>query len=161
MKFEDVKEARQFLESEFEEHVPSSGASETAYGESLRAINRIGYRYYNDGDHVNMGYGKETTNMAVRYLLDNLEGDTKDHLEGMFDKPYDSYDDKSYEDKLEKLFIGTANYLDEHKQELLEKPAVDMFDYVDSKYDQDDTYDDEDNMEWEEDDYEDDEGYEM
>lgn len=64
-----VAEANKYLENAFEGHVPVSGKADTLYGEIIRAINRIGYRYNNDGDHIGVGYGKETCNAAARFLM--------------------------------------------------------------------------------------------
>lgn len=44
----------------FEKLVPASGKAESLAGELIRAMSRIAYRFYNDGDQVGMGYGKET-----------------------------------------------------------------------------------------------------
>lgn len=52
----------------FEALVPDSGAAETVAGEIIRAVSRIEYRFWNDGDKAGVGYGKETVNPAVRYL---------------------------------------------------------------------------------------------
>ena len=38
-------------------------------GELVRAMARIGYRWYNDGDQVGIGYGRETCNPAARFLI--------------------------------------------------------------------------------------------
>ena len=56
------------LNALFEELVPASGKADTVAGEIVRAITRIGYRNWNDGDHIGVGYGKETCNPAARYL---------------------------------------------------------------------------------------------
>ena len=55
----------------FDELVPLIGKADTVAGEIVRAISRIGYRNYNDGDHIGVGYGKETCNPAARYLIAN------------------------------------------------------------------------------------------
>lgn len=55
----------------FKELVPSVGKSDTIAGEIIRATSRIYYRNYNDGDHIGIGYGKETCNPAARYLIKN------------------------------------------------------------------------------------------
>ena len=44
----------------FKELVPISGKADSLAGEIVRAISRIGYRFYNDGDQLGIGYGKET-----------------------------------------------------------------------------------------------------
>ena len=53
----------------FEELVPASGKAENLAGELVRAMGRIAYRFYNDGDQVGIGYGKETCNPAARFLI--------------------------------------------------------------------------------------------
>lgn len=47
-----------------------SGKSDTVAGEIVRAVNRICYRFYNDGDIMGCGYGNETCNAAGRYLFE-------------------------------------------------------------------------------------------
>lgn len=49
----------------FNEWVPDSGPAETVGGEIVRAVNKIVYRYYNDGDFIDVDYGKETCNPAA------------------------------------------------------------------------------------------------
>ena len=48
--------------------MPASGKAETVAGEIIRAVDRIWYRWYNDGDKINVGYGKETCNGTARFL---------------------------------------------------------------------------------------------
>ena len=48
--------------------MPPSGKAETVAGEIIRAADRIWYRWWNDGDKINVGYGKETCNGTARYL---------------------------------------------------------------------------------------------
>ena len=48
--------------------MPTSGKAETVAGEIIRAVDRIWYRWYNDGDKINVGYGKETCNGTARFL---------------------------------------------------------------------------------------------
>lgn len=52
----------------FDKLVPASGMASTVEGEMLRAINRMIYRYYNDGDFWFEGYGCETAGPAEAYL---------------------------------------------------------------------------------------------
>ena len=49
-------------------YVPQVGKAYTVAGELLRATARIYNRYYNDGDMINEGYGKETCNKPALYL---------------------------------------------------------------------------------------------
>ena len=48
--------------------MPGMGKAETVAGEIIRATDRIWYRWWNDGDKINVGYGKETCNGTARYL---------------------------------------------------------------------------------------------
>ena len=50
--------------------VPSMGNAGTMEGEILRAINKIVYRYYNDGDRYFEGYGCETAGPCHAFLVD-------------------------------------------------------------------------------------------
>jgi len=49
--------------------VPGSGRCDTVEGEMLRAINKIIYRFYNDGDMYFEGYGCETAGPPHSYLV--------------------------------------------------------------------------------------------
>ena len=42
----------------FKELVPETGKADSLAGELVRAMSRIAYRFYNDGDMVNIAYGK-------------------------------------------------------------------------------------------------------
>ena len=48
--------------------MPTSGKAGTVAGEIVRAVDRIWYRWYNDGDKINVGYGRETCNGTARFL---------------------------------------------------------------------------------------------
>jgi len=63
------KELEDRNEPLYDELVAGSGKSDTVEGEMLRAINRIVYRYYNDGDEYHTGYGTETAGPAHSYLV--------------------------------------------------------------------------------------------
>ena len=54
----------------YDKLVPSSGNADTVEGEIIRAVNRIIYRWGNDGDHFARGYGAETVGPAMEYLTD-------------------------------------------------------------------------------------------
>lgn len=49
--------------------VPDSGKADTVAGELVRAMNRILYRDYNDGDVFYMDYGLETCASSVMYII--------------------------------------------------------------------------------------------
>lgn len=56
------------LEEFTDEYVPYSGKAPTVGGEILRAVNRIIYRFYNDGDRFWEDYGVETCGSSAYYL---------------------------------------------------------------------------------------------
>lgn len=63
------------LEALFEILVPSSGQAETFAGELVRAVMRIGYRWYNDGDYFYTGYGLETCGSSAAFIADKTNDD--------------------------------------------------------------------------------------
>lgn len=52
----------------FEALVPPSGNANTVAGEMIRAVNKIGHRFFNDGDIYFAGYGIETAGSPAIYL---------------------------------------------------------------------------------------------
>lgn len=46
----------------YDMYVPVTGKADTVPGEILRCGSRVIYRYYNDGDVYNCGYGRDTVN---------------------------------------------------------------------------------------------------
>jgi hypothetical protein len=48
--------------------VPMCGPASTFEGEVLRAVAKIRYRWFNDGDRIGVGYGGYTTGEAVAFL---------------------------------------------------------------------------------------------
>lgn len=131
--------------------MPSSGPAETLEGELIRAINKVAYRYYNDGDYWYCGYGTETAGGAAAYLADHslhglnllVELDNSDGAVG-----------HAYERALFALIEKVVAYCEDPETEWVENEGHDMLRY-DSKYedeDEGDCYDDEDE---DEDEYED------
>lgn len=151
MKFDQHPEQKAIdakMQELFEKYVPDSGAAETVGGEIVRAMNRIGYRYYNDGDMCRVGYGRETVNPACRYLVEG-QGLVLRIWENW--TPEDEYDYQMYED-----FKGILEHLEQHPELFETKNEEDMWDYrdPDEDVDQDDWYDEEDDQygDWEDDD---------
>lgn len=54
----------------FKKIVPESGMANTVIGEIFRAVGRLGYRNFNDGDYFYQGYGCETCGSSATFLLD-------------------------------------------------------------------------------------------
>ena len=126
------------VNTRFEELVPLEGKADTLAGEIVRAISRIGYRFYNDGDQVGVGYGKQTCNPPARFLVSA----TSTAIGDLFRALWQVTDEAAYQRLLEIVTEMTMDYIDTHP-ELREQPAPDMWDYRDEQEDRDD-YDDED-----------------
>lgn len=138
------------LNDMFERLVPEFGKAETKAGEILRAYFKINYRFYNDGDCINIDYGKETCNAPARFLRKNTDSTIAKIIDSMWGTFYD-------EDEIKELEGAILLFLINHK-ELEETPnADDMYDYKNPFEDEwipdeDDYYD----PSWEDDDEDDD-----
>lgn len=133
----------------FHELVPVEGKADTAAGEIVRAVCRIGYRYSNDGDYVGHGYGKETCNPAARYLMANAGENVAEIVRRLWAAGEECgiLDDGSYDDWLSELVKAALAYLDEHPELKTTPNAVGYWDYRDPNEDVDE-WDDEDEDEW-------------
>lgn len=117
----------------FEELVPASGKADTVAGEIVRAITRIGYRNYNDGDHIGVGYGRETCNPAARYLAEKCGGTVSEAVYRIWGVILD----ESYDRGLAALEETVLSYLEEHPELRATTNEEDMWDYRDSREDVD------------------------
>ena len=124
------------IEALFEELVPMSGAAATVAGEITRAINRICYRNYNDGDHLGVGYGKETCNPAGRYLAKKCDG----KVAAMVTACWGVVNDTDYDTLLDILEGMVIDYIEAHPELKTEPNTEDMWDYRDKDEDVDDSY---------------------
>jgi hypothetical protein len=130
-------------EAYYNELVPSSGNSDKLEGEILRAINRIIYRHYNDGDFFYKGYGAETAGPAHSFLTNSREipFELQSTLTSIFNKaigaPEDGYERLIYL-ALEKIL----DYIDS-KEGVYTDNKDDMFNY-DSEFQDEEEYEDDD-----------------
>lgn len=126
----------------FEELVPSKGKADTVAGEIIRAVSRIGYRNYNDGDHIGVGYGKETCNPAARYLMKNAGEEVADAIADIWGIEPDNL----YDNGLAVVEEAVLKYIELHPELRTTANSEDMWDYRDESEDVD-VYD-EDEEEW-------------
>lgn len=147
-----MREAEQKINALFEELVPPSGKADTVAGEIIRAVSRIGYRNYNDGDHIGVGYGNETCNPAARYLGKVAGSRVQQAIIDMWGVG----DDDRYDKAVEVLEETVLEYLEQHPELKTTANSEDMWDYRNDLEDRDDTEDDCDEEEY----YEEDEDYE-
>ena len=117
----------------FEELVSASGKAENLAGELVRAMARIGYRWYNDGDQVGIGYGRETCNPAARFLIHKGNKEVSDLAASI----WGIHSEEVYEKRIDLLAGAVADYVESHP-ELRTLPTTDMWDLYDPDEDMDD-----------------------
>ena len=96
----------------FSELVPVTGKADTVAGEIIRAVSRISYRYYNDGDRIGIGYGKETCNPAARYLIKHGGDEVAVIVRGMWGMDVGNLYDKA----VEMLKEAAIAYIEQHPE---------------------------------------------
>ena len=138
------------LNTLFEELVPMSGKADSLAGELVRAASRIGYRFFNDGDQLGIGYGKETCNPAGRFLLKKAPKEIGDLVAAL----WGMQSEDGYEAVLDILVGKVADYV-EANPNLRSQPTEDMWDFRDKYEDVDDSWEED-----EEEDYEEEEDWE-
>lgn len=130
--------AEKKIEELFEELVSPSGKADTVAGEIIRAVSRICYRNYNDGDHIGVGYGKETCNPAARYLMAKA-GEKVEKI--IVVELWGEEEDYRYDIALPKLEEAVLEYLEQHPELKTTANSEDMWDYQDKTEDVDDEED--------------------
>lgn len=109
----------------FELLVPSSGEAETKAGELVRAMMKIMYRDYNDGDLFYEGYGIETCGSPVHFLCEKVP-----ELYDQFDTVAGAQlEGTRYTNKLADIADDLMAHIEENIIELMGKNDEDMFDY--------------------------------
>lgn len=133
----------------FHKYVPGQGKADTLVGEIIRAICRIGYRWYNDGDMIGTGYGNETCNAPARFLAEKCGGRIAERIESIWG--LGEYEDGKYRQMLEALEIEVLNYVKNNLKSLEVPNTEDMWDWYEEEdgrweepedYGEDDYYDD-------------------
>lgn len=122
----------------FDGLVPMSGKADSLAGELVRAASRIGYRFFNDGDQLGIGYGRETCNPAGRFIIANTPrevGDTVAILWGQADEDF-------YETHLDAMIGAIVDYIEANPQ-LRNEPTQDMWSYRNEYEDVDEDDEDE------------------
>ena len=135
----------------YDKLVKGSGKSDTVEGEILRAVNRIIYRWGNDGDYFWKGYGAETAGPAVSYLVNSSM--IPQIIQSKFKAWVSNNDGEDYDIKeLEDLLAIALEYIESKDESEYSKNTEDMFDYESEYEDEEEDYDDYDDYDEEEDD---------
>jgi len=145
----------------FDKLVPGAGNADTVEGEIIRALNRIIYRWGNDGDHFAQGYGAETAGPAMEFLTDapGIPSEIRAKFKAWEDDNFSNdYDKKELEDLAS---IALQHVEMKVRENDLTKNEDDLFNYGDKYIEhvrdmeaEDDEYED-----YYDDEYEDDEDY--
>lgn len=109
----------------FEELVPMMGKADTVAGEIIRAISRIAYRNWNDGDHIGVGYGNETCNAPARFLAASCN---KKVLIIVI-KMWGITEDDAYDDYLRQLEEAVLEFIDMNPELKTKKNEDDMWNH--------------------------------
>ena len=120
------------LETLFEILVPSSGQAETLAGELVRAVMRIGYRWYNDGDYFYTGYGLETCGSSAAFIADNMDAET---YELIMEATENMGSEDAYENFLDELQNDVLYYV-MNNPEAFSTKSEDSRDYKSSTLDE-------------------------
>lgn len=127
-----MENALEKLNALFEELVPDMGSAETKAGELVRAVSRIGYRFYNDGDKIGVGYGNDTCNAAARYIMNEFKDQEFSWtVNGM----WGLVSDKFYEKGLGLLIEQVVSYIESNPELKKEKNDGDYEDDYHAKED--------------------------
>lgn len=125
----------------FDELVPFEGKAWSVAGELVRAVNRIGYRFWNDGDQIGIEYGNETCNAAARYIMYEFPDTEMDEIVASL---WGLYDEKKYETGVERLVASMVEYLENNPKLMEEESKVEFFQYREN----DDIFWEEEDDEW-------------
>lgn len=113
----------------------------------------IGYRNYNDGDHLGIGYGRETCNPAGRFIAAKCSPE----VARLVSDAWGIYDDDIYDAALAKLEEAVLNFVEEHPELKTTPNTEDMWDSRDEyedvdrdDEDEEDGYDEDDEEEYDE-----------
>ena len=136
----------------FDKLVPGSGAAETVEGELMRAINRLVYRWYNDGDYFYKGYGAETAGPAHSFLVNSnqIPFDLQSTLTSTFNKAIDA-PEEGYERLIKFALEKVVDHVEATPEDEYTPLKQEMFDF-ESEFEDEEVYDD-DYYDEEDDDY--------
>ena len=111
--YDKCRDAMNF-EDWFDILVPSEGKADTVAGEIYRAIARIVYRDFNDGDKFYEGYGRETCGSSAVYLVRTINDDKINKM--LYNLAEDNVSDERYTEVLEDIEFAIEQYLLEHPE---------------------------------------------
>jgi hypothetical protein len=145
------KEDNATYDAMYERYVPAYGKADTLGGEILRAISRIVYRYYNDGDTVARYYGgtRNCSYGAEKFLAEHVP-----NYEPLRDVSESDFEEKACGDLkivVDYLRTNPALFETENTEDFLELAPEEEWEDEEDDWDYEDEWgDDEENEEDEE-----------
>lgn len=122
---DEIKNADDPIDKAFELWVPSSGKSDNKAGELVRAMMKLLYRDYNDGDVFYEGYGIETCADAVAYLCKYVPG-----VEGLFEvSALHQEQGDAYTERLQEISAKVLDYIYKNPNLIWEENDEDYQDF--------------------------------
>ena len=118
----------------FDELVPSQGKADTQAGELIRAMGRILYRWFNDGDVFYKGYGVETVLPSIAFIYKYGPDGVKELVDDAVEKTQEYGDPNFFEENggYEEFLNNTAefvvNYILDNPELIAEEPKEDSRD---------------------------------
>ena len=135
---DEVNKASDKLEVLFDKLVPNSGAAQSVAGEMVRAMMRILYRDYNDGDVFYEGYGLETCGSSAEFLMDS-EADLADDFKDIVE---DQLTDEAYTEAITAISNKLVEFIVNNPYLMIEDNNIDSRDYdIDWLYEHQPKYD--------------------
>ena len=122
---DEVNKASDKLEVLFDKLVPNSGAAQSVAGEMVRAMMRILYRDYNDGDVFYEGYGLETCGSSAEFLMDS-EADLADDFKAIVE---DQLTDEAYTEAITAISNKLVEFIVNNPYLMIKDSNVDSRDY--------------------------------
>ena len=118
-------EGEDFVDKAFKVLVPSSGSCDTLAGELIRAIMKIMYRDFNDGDLFYEGYGLETAGAPAAFIADKIpEADEK-----LQEIAEDGLDGEAYTRALSDVASIIEDFIRDNPNSLTDEFSEDMYDW--------------------------------
>ena len=116
----------------FNHLVPKSGKADTVAGELVRAMMKILYRDYNDGDVFYDGYGKETCGPCAAFICDALP----DFESEFVHIAENTLEDDEYTQALNQITEELFDYIMDNSYLLAEPNDQDMYDFDGDYFDE-------------------------
>lgn len=114
---EQIRNSSDPIQEAFELLVPREGKAETVAGEMVRAMMRVLYRYYNDGDKFMAGYGLQTCGSSMCYLVEMMPDAWADYAQRGVDEANRYIDnDEVYLQLITDLSDSLVEYLCKHPE---------------------------------------------